>query len=103
MPFAFAGLWERWIDRSEGNEVRSFTIVTMNANPLTEGIHNRMPCILKEENEEKWLDMSVPPAEAVKLLQEYPSEKMKFYEVSTLVNKPENNVPEVVKEVRSKK
>jgi putative SOS response-associated peptidase YedK len=49
VPFAFAGLWERWKDRSEGTVVRSCTIITCPANDLVAPLHDRMPVILAPE------------------------------------------------------
>jgi putative SOS response-associated peptidase YedK len=53
--FAFAGLWESWHDR-HGGEVRSYTIITTAPNELMAPIHNRMPMILRREDEELWLN-----------------------------------------------
>ncbi|WP_081824424.1 SOS response-associated peptidase family protein [Paenibacillus sp. UNC451MF] len=44
-----------WTD-PEGNLVNSFSIVTCGPNDLMKDIHNRMPVILKPENEALWLD-----------------------------------------------
>jgi putative SOS response-associated peptidase YedK len=61
-PMAIAGLWEEWIDRSTGEILHTFTIVTTKANELLSKIHNnpklpepRMPLILTEDSEENWL------------------------------------------------
>ncbi len=56
--FAFAGLWARWQDPVNKEELHSYTIVTTTANALMSEIHNtkqRMPVILTPENEEAWL------------------------------------------------
>jgi putative SOS response-associated peptidase YedK len=45
--FAFAGLWERWKDRSSGNVLETFTVTTTAPNELIERVHDRMPVILK--------------------------------------------------------
>ena len=54
-PFAFAGLWDVW-KTPEGDTLLSFTIITTRANELMERIHDRMPVILNEKDEAKWLD-----------------------------------------------
>jgi len=49
-PFAFAGLWEIWTS-PEGEEVKSCTIITTEANTLLKPIHDRMPVMLTREAE----------------------------------------------------
>jgi len=56
--FAFAGLYSEWTD-SEGAVLNSYTMVTTQANELMSEIHNtkqRMPIILKQEDEQHWLN-----------------------------------------------
>jgi putative SOS response-associated peptidase YedK len=56
-----------------------------------------MPVILSKKDEKVWLDPALDITEAIKMLHPYPAEEMKMYPVSTLVNKPENDLPEVIK------
>jgi putative SOS response-associated peptidase YedK len=44
-PFTMAGLWDLWRD-PDGEELYSFTIITVPANKLFRAIHDRMPLIL---------------------------------------------------------
>ena len=98
-PFAFAGLWAMWRD-SEGNRIPSCTVITTEANDLLRPIHNRMPVILPREMEEFWLDRDVQDVAVLEnALTAYPSELMQTYQVSTLVNSPRNNGPQVVEPV----
>ena len=53
-----AVLWEEW-QASDGSIVRTFTIITIAPNGFLETIHNRMPAILKPEDESIWLDPSL--------------------------------------------
>lgn len=90
-PFAFAGLWERWIS-PEGHEITTCTIVTTEANEFMTPIHHRMPVILKTEQENIWLNRNITdPYLLEHLLQPYPSGEMTAYSVSTLVNTPKND------------
>ena len=58
-----AGLWEEWVDKSSGEILKTFTIVTTEGNPLMSKIHNnpnaemgpRMPVILEHGKEDEWL------------------------------------------------
>ena len=98
-PFAFAGLWALWKD-PEGNTVPSCSIITTEANDLLRPIHNRMPVILPQDVEEFWPDRDVQDAAALESpLSSYPSERMKTFQVSTLVNSVRNNTPEVLEPV----
>lgn len=53
-----AGIWTPWKDRTTGEYVETFSIITTAANALMEQIHNskkRMPTILTEELAQEWL------------------------------------------------
>jgi putative SOS response-associated peptidase YedK len=96
-PFAFAGLWDEWADRSTGEVLPTFTIITTAPNELMAQLHNRMPVILPDRAAElAWLDDGLPSAAHQDLLRQYPAERMREYVVSTLVNSPANNGPEVL-------
>ncbi|MGA2668259.1 MAG: SOS response-associated peptidase [Ignavibacteria bacterium] len=98
-PFAMAGIWETW-KNTEGKEVYSFSIITTEANSLTKDIHDRMPCILDKKKIKMWLDTNIPEPAALQLLKPYPNAEMKLYEVSTLVNSPKNNSPQIIEPVK---
>lgn len=56
--FSFAGLYSFWTDKSTGEIVPSFTIITTEANELMSFVHNnkkRMPVILDSKHEREWL------------------------------------------------
>ncbi|MBC8123081.1 MAG: SOS response-associated peptidase [Gemmatimonadaceae bacterium] len=93
--FAFAGLWER--SGKAGEEIETCTIITTAANELMLPIHKRMPVILNADDYERWLDPGEHQAEAVlPLLRPYPSSRMSAHTVSTLVNSPRENKPELI-------
>lgn len=95
-PFALAGLWDLW-QKPDGDKLLSFTIITTNANDLVGRIHDRMPVILRKEDEDIWLDTNSKGIDKlVSLLKPYPSDMMEGYEVSTLVNSPKNDTPECI-------
>lgn len=96
-PFAFAGLWDEWADRQTGEVLPTFTIITTEPNDLMAKLHNRMPVLLPDrEAELAWLDDGVPTTAHQALLRPYPTEQMQAYVVSTLVNSPAHNGPEVM-------
>lgn len=96
-PFAFAGLWESW---SNGEEIRSCTILTTEPNELVAPIHNRMPVILHREDYEMWLDPDFEEREPLtSLLKPYPEEAMEAYPVGRRVNNPANDEPGCIEPV----
>ena len=99
-PFAFAGLWDAW-QSPEGKWIESFTIITTQANQLLQPIHDRMPVILQPKDERAWLDPECHEPNRLKaFLAPYDEKEMTYYEVSTLVNKPANDVPECIQPLK---
>ena len=99
-PFGFAGLWESWTSL-DGEEIKTCTIITTEANELLKPIHDRMPVILNREAEAVWLDPTIQqPATLLPLLTPYPAEEMEVYTVSTKVNNPTNDGPECIVPLR---
>jgi len=95
-PFAFAGLWELWEDPFMG-PIESCALITTDANDIVRPIHDRMPVILEPKSYEKWLDPDMKDSGRLQeLLVPLPAEQMKTYPVSTMVNKVENNCPELL-------
>jgi putative SOS response-associated peptidase YedK len=94
---SLAGIWEHWTSKVSAEEVESFSIVTTAANSFMAKIHSRMPVILNQNDEERWLDPEVTESAAVSdLMKACPSEALACTEISTLVNSPKNNSPEVL-------
>lgn len=95
-PFAFAGLWEVW-QAADSSEVRSAAIITTAPNELVATIHNRMPVILPPVAYAQWLDPAPRPPDALQsLLAPYPADEMVAWPVSTQVNDPANDRPEIL-------
>jgi putative SOS response-associated peptidase YedK len=95
-PFGFAGLYEKWIS-PDGQELRTCTIITTEANELLQPIHNRMPVIVPKDQEDVWLDTDMSDTTHVfSILKPYAHHEMVAYEVSTLVNAPQNNSPDCI-------
>ncbi|OGU17639.1 MAG: hypothetical protein A2X61_02200 [Ignavibacteria bacterium GWB2_35_12] len=88
-PFAFAGLWDNWTDKSSGEEIISTVIITTDPNELMMNIHNRMPVILSPDKIDLWLeDGNENLQELESLLKPYPADEMESYQVSFTVNNP---------------
>jgi putative SOS response-associated peptidase YedK len=56
--FALAGLWEWWRDRTSGEGLESYTIITCAANTAIAPLHDRMPVIVGQADYARWLDAS---------------------------------------------
>ncbi len=95
-PFAMAGLWDSW-ESPDGSSLKTCTIITTTPNELMETIHDRMPVILHPRDYAKWLDAAPQTPENLQpLIKPFNADVMSAYPVSTLVNKPANDMPELV-------
>jgi putative SOS response-associated peptidase YedK len=94
VPFAMAGLWDRW-KTAEGGELLSFTILTTSANPFVSSVHDRMPVILPRETEATWLDPTESETALKSLLVPYAGE-MEAVPIGKAVNNPRNDGPELL-------
>jgi putative SOS response-associated peptidase YedK len=90
---AFAGVWEGWRN-PEGEIVRSFAIITTNSNDKLAHIHDRMPVILKREDEDAWLDPKNTEPKLLSLLAPYDRTKTEVYRVDMRVNSVKNDDPD---------
>ncbi|MFC6864864.1 SOS response-associated peptidase [Halomicroarcula sp. GCM10025817] len=113
-PFAMAGLYERWeppqrqtglgefggsgAGGGQDDVVETFTIVTTDPNEAVADLHHRMAVVLDPDEEETWLHGSVD--EAAQLLDPYDG-PMRTYPVSTAVNSPANDSPDLIEVVDS--
>ncbi len=111
--FAMAGLYERWEppqrqtglgefgDSGGGGQdevVETFTIVTTEPNNLVSDLHHRMAVILGPNEEHQWLTADTDAA--AELLDPYDG-TMRSYPVSTAVNSPSNDSPDLVEPLDS--
>ncbi|MFV8835682.1 SOS response-associated peptidase [Aquisalimonas sp. APHAB1-3] len=97
-PFGLCGLWEVSM-APDGKALESCTIITVPANPLVAQIHakERMPAMVIAEQCDVWLGGSVHDARTA--LAPFPAELMDAYPVSTHVNSPRNDDPELLERV----
>jgi len=93
-PFGIAGIWESWEHPESGEVIRTFCIITTAANELVLDIHDRMPVILPPETYDRWL-ASIEP-DPGDLLVPFPAELMMMWPISTRVNKPDHDDPEIL-------
>jgi putative SOS response-associated peptidase YedK len=99
--FSMAGLYDTW-QSEDGKKINTCTIITTQPNQLMKDIHDRMPVILKEEDEEVWLNRNnTNIEELMSLLQPFPEDLMYAYPVSPIVGNVRNDTPECVEEIRN--
>jgi putative SOS response-associated peptidase YedK len=95
-PFGIGGLWENWKEPASGEWIRTFAIITTDANELVADIHDRMPLILAPSDYARWLSDEPDPRE---LMRPFPASPMRMWPISTRVNKPENDDPSIVEPI----
>jgi len=93
-PFCLAAIWDDWRDPKTGATMRTFAVVTCPANELVAEIHDRMPVIIAPDDYTRWLsDIEPDPHD---LLRPYPATLMTLWPISTRVNRPANNDPDIL-------
>jgi putative SOS response-associated peptidase YedK len=97
-PVAMAGLYEFWRDKSVKDHddpdawLTTFTIITTDAEPGLDRIHDRQPLILEPEDWATWLDPTMQDLDEVKrLLSFHRPGRFEAYPISTAVNATGNN------------
>lgn len=88
--FAFAGLWDKWQVGDEA--IFTCTMLTKDSNEFMKDIHHRMPIILPEEAEGRWIESAFStPKEAKQFIDSLEDESLTSYTVSNYVNRAKNN------------
>ncbi len=88
-PIMLAGLWERW---GAAEPVDTFTILTTRPNRLMSAIHDRMPVVVGECDQELWLSPGpIDEDSAARIFEPRDDPAWESYPVSTEVNSPRND------------
>ncbi|NNC82351.1 MAG: SOS response-associated peptidase [Flavobacteriales bacterium] len=88
-PFAFAGLWDEWVNKETGEVIRGFAIITTVSNSVTAAIkHHRSPVIIQPGAESQWLDPEAELSEILQMLDPYPGDLMNAYPVDPAIKHP---------------
>jgi putative SOS response-associated peptidase YedK len=94
--FFMAGIYEK----ARHNRPAAFAILTTAPNELMAKIHARMPVILDDGKAKRWLQRGdLAPEKLAELTAPHPAEEMEATPISSLVNSPKNDVPEVLEPV----
>ena len=95
-PYALAGLWEKWKDRTSGTDLLMFTVITTDPNEVVQPLHDRMPVIIPEKNYDRWLQPGDPERQPIDLLRPYDADKMTAWRVDKAVGNVKNDRPELI-------
>jgi putative SOS response-associated peptidase YedK len=99
--FAFAGIWDEWLS-PEGDNVRSFAIVTVAANDVVTPIHDRMPLRVGPEFYAEWLDPNLPGERALEAVRRARVPPLQHYETDRSGNDVRREGPDVIAPIRQK-
>lgn len=92
--FVFAGIWNETTD-GKGQKVKSFSILTVEANELMATVHNtkkRMPLILSPDDARKWIQKDLEKETLTSLLKPIPSEKLKAHSIKKFLPAQSKNL-----------
>jgi len=93
-----AGIWEQWRPKGEKDAAPVFTYAIITGAPNTEmtPIHDRMPMLLTNEDQQAtWLNRDAELTDVLGLLKTPPDGVLEYYPVSPLVGNVRNNGPEL--------
>lgn len=97
-PFAFAGIWDTWVNPESGEIIKSFAIITTVANQLLRMIpHHRSPVILPKKYEQAWLNNDLPLADVTRMLEPYPADLMNAYPINPAIRNPKAEGKELIR------
>ncbi len=100
-----AGLYALWPNPALAEDdpdrwVWTVAVLTQTATDALGHIHDRSPVVLPPEFQDHWLDPTLTaPDDVTALLASVPEPRLMAYEVSTQVNSPRNNSPELLQPV----
>ncbi len=105
-PVAMAGLYEFWRDRAIADPddpeawLATFTIITTDADPGLDRIHDRQPLVLERADWGRWLDPDVTDPDEVRSLLAFAQPgRFEAYPISTAVNSTRSNGSQLLEAV----
>ncbi|MFO7889912.1 MAG: SOS response-associated peptidase [bacterium] len=99
--FTLAGIWDEWTDEENTEILRTFSMISIEANPFIKEInnrHQRMPVILPEKDEKKWIRSDLEEKDIKSMLKTYDENDLDAYPVKQLIGKKnvDSNIPEIL-------
>lgn len=98
--FCFGGIYSSWTDKTTGELLHTFSILTTAANPMMAKIHNskkRMPLIIPPHLYHNWLSTDLTTAGISSFFTPYSGDEMLSHTISKLISSRSQNsdVPEI--------
>ena len=92
-PMAFAGLWEGW-RAPDGSVLRTFVIITTDANEMLRELHDRMPVVLEKPDWPLWLGET--EGDPVSVLHPSANDVLRVWPVGRAVGNVKHNTPDLL-------
>lgn len=92
-PFALAAVYDDWPDPVTGEEIRTFCVLTTEANAVMSKIHDRMPVTLHDRDYMRWLG---PEDDPRYLLVPFPPDLMTMWPIGSKVGSPKNDMADIL-------
>lgn len=94
-PMGMGGLLETW--QGPAGDIITFTILTIEANPLMAAIHDRMPVIIRPEDYAAWIDPNLNDIIRIQsMARPYPERLMEAYPISRKIDSPQYDSPDLI-------
>jgi putative SOS response-associated peptidase YedK len=93
--FSFPALWEEFED-TEGQQIQTFTIITIPSDKLVNTIQDRMPVILNRQSEKVWLDKNSSEGNLLQIFGSSVTTDMNYYPVSPKITQKDIDVPSLI-------
>lgn len=94
--FAFAGVYGSWID-PEGKEWGTFAVITTESNDDAAAIGDRMPIILRPQDEKRWLNPSATDINTIyDLMRPYENDKISVVPIGDDINSTKIDNPRLI-------
>ncbi|MBR9861618.1 SOS response-associated peptidase [bacterium] len=93
---ALAGIWDQWVDKESGEEIKGFSILTTVSNKATAAIgHHRSPVRIPESQYYTWLKAE-HLNELSPLLEPWAPDTMNAYPVNPEIKSPRSDDPDLL-------
>jgi putative SOS response-associated peptidase YedK len=93
--FSLAALWEEFED-TDGNEIQTFSIITVPANEMVSNVTERMPVVLHKDEEQVWLNKETAEEELLKILKPLSFAELSYYPVGPAIANTAQDVPSMI-------